>query len=440
MSVVSWIFDHRWAITPSALEAIISVASRTNELSPDEIAKAIHGSMWEKYFEANGTPKEFQALESFNYPLLDGTRRVSLAKNVAIIPIVGPLFPRASLMSLSGGVSVQSLSYDFNLALESNQVESIILNFDSPGGEVTGINEFADMIYSARGRKSVISYVYGLGASAAYWLGSASKEVVISETGEAGSIGVVAAFSNNKRERDKKGIDDIEIVSSQSPNKRPDITTDKGKMIIQSMVDQMADIFISAVARNRGVDAKVVLENYGQGGMFIGKEAVSHGLADRVGTLESLITELQKPKSFHLLTGGRMNLAELKAQHPDVYEQAVAIGRQDMESKISAAREEGAVAENTRIQEIESLTVPGAESVIASNKFTREMTKDKVATCILETQKAEAKRIADASGVDAEKLRKAASGMGAGASSSVSEDAQEQAVIASMAVGLNSKK
>lgn len=437
MTIIQWIFDNKWAITSQALEAIIDIASRNNALAPQDIAKVMH-SDWSKYFTADGELVDFRALEAFNYPLLDGTRRVSLAKNVAILPVVGPIFPRSNLMTMSGGSSLQSLSYDFNVALKSTEVDTIIMNYDSPGGEVTGVAEFANMIYQARcgkDKKKIVAYVYGLGASAAYWLASASEKIVVAETAQVGSIGVVAAFSSTKRNREKAGIDDFEIVSSQSPKKRMDPSTDVGKSEIQRMVDSMADVFISAVAKHRKTTVDNVIESYGQGGLSIGKSAVESGMADSVGNLEELVSKYQSSSTTHFFMGGRMNLAELKTQHPETYAEAVAIGRSEMEPKLAEASDAGSKTERLRIQEIESLSSPDADAVIAANKFDPTMTKDKVATLVLAAQKEELAKRAQARGTDAEAMRQQLSGSGRAIPSSGSDDAEEIGLVKAMAAG-----
>ena len=115
-------------------------------------------------------------------------------------------------------------------------------------------------------------------ASAGYWIGSAAKTVVSSVTGGSGSIGVVAAYQDTRESDQRKGIKTHEIISSVSPNKRPDPATDAGRAQIQAIVDSMGNVFVNSVARNRGVDFESVLKNYGQGQMFIGQDAVDHGL------------------------------------------------------------------------------------------------------------------------------------------------------------------
>nr|WP_239033073.1 S49 family peptidase [Pseudoalteromonas luteoviolacea] len=158
------------------------------------------------------------------------------------------------------------------------------------------------MIYNARGKKPIIGYVGGTGASAIYWIASACDELVIDATAMLGSVGVVMTLErikpdeNNKRER-------LEIVSSQSPNKRQDAFSDEGKAANQKVVDQLGEVFINRVARNMNVSTDHVLTHFGQGGLLVGQEAVNKKMASRLGSLESVISELRNKKGKHTMSG-----------------------------------------------------------------------------------------------------------------------------------------
>jgi ClpP class serine protease len=161
--------------------------------------------------------------------------------DVAVIPVCGPIFRRANMLSeVSGATSIQVLAQDFNAALANDDVKSIVLEIDSPGGEVTGVSEFAEMVFAARGTKPIVAYVGGDGCSAAYWIASACEHIVVADTAIVGSIGVVRAIPNPGAGTASA----IEIVSSQSPNKRPDVKTSKGRAVFQAEVDALADVFV----------------------------------------------------------------------------------------------------------------------------------------------------------------------------------------------------
>jgi ClpP class serine protease len=103
-----------------------------------------------------------------------------------------------------------------------------------------------------------------------------------------GSIGVRAAFR-------RRGSDStIDIVSSQSPKKVPDVETDAGKAQIRATLDALADVFIDDVARYRGVERDTVLEHFGQGDVVVGRAALEVGMADEIGTFEGTLAALAR--------------------------------------------------------------------------------------------------------------------------------------------------
>ena len=262
-----------WAIQPDALQMILEIVSRENQ--PD-----------------------FEAVAAKKAARMDGTDQARIRNGVSIIPVLGPIVRRADFFSeISGATSVESLARDFNAALNDPLVHSILFEFDSPGGEATGISEFANMISAARGKKPMVAFVDGMAASAAYWIASATDEIVTADTALLGSIGVVAKIANP----DAKKASDVKFISSQSPNKQANPNTEKGAAQYQSLVDHMAEVFIATVAANRGVSEEKVLSDFGQGGVLVGRRAVEAGLADKLGSFESTLSDLamgKKPKRF----------------------------------------------------------------------------------------------------------------------------------------------
>jgi len=117
---------------------------------------------------------------------------------------------------------------------------------------------------------------------------------VTADTGILGSIGVRATYRDTRAQDAARGVRTIEIVSSQSPNKRMDPTEDAGRAQLQLVIDELGAVFVNAVARHMGVDPETVASEFGQGGVFVGQSAVDAGLADRVGTYESVVADLQR--------------------------------------------------------------------------------------------------------------------------------------------------
>ncbi len=215
------------------------------------------------------------------------TNAALIRDGIAIIKVSGPLFRYANLMTrVCCATSYELLAQDFNKAVQSPQIRGILLDIDSPGGEVNGCSELSDMIFQARGKKPIIAYASGACCSGAYWIASACDKILATDTAVLGSIGVVSVF-----EKDDE-IKTIEIVSSQSPNKRPDVNTEEGRAKIQARVDELAEVFIAKVARNRGITAVDVVKNFGAGDVSVGQYAVRNGLADGLSSFEAIITDL----------------------------------------------------------------------------------------------------------------------------------------------------
>jgi signal peptide peptidase SppA len=260
-----------WAITADSLERMMAIAAR----ALDEPITTI------------------EALEAKLGKAVNADALMTVRDGVATINVTGPLFRYANIFTMiSGATAYATLATDLQQALDSTQIRSIILAIDSPGGEVNGSAEFANMVFAARGKKPIVAYISGLGASAAYWIASAADEVVVAPTAIVGSIGAVMAISDRTKADEARGVSTIEIVSSQSPKKRLSPTSAEGQSELQLLVDNLAQVFVDAVARNRGVSADTVLADFGEGGMFVGQAAVDAGLADRVGSYEQLQAEL----------------------------------------------------------------------------------------------------------------------------------------------------
>jgi len=269
----TYVADRPWAITHSALQQILDIAAREN---PD----------WEAVAAKTGK-------------LLESTWTVQVRDGVAIVPVMGPIFRYANLFTMfSGATSVEDFATDFQAALDNPAVKAIVLNIDSPGGEITGVNELGAMIArAAEGSKPVIAYAGGLAASGAYWLASQAQKIVADPTAMIGSIGVVATIRDSREKDAKAGITTYEIVSSQSPNKRLDPATDEGRAAMQVILDDLASEFVAAVALGRGVSDETVLNNFGKGGMMTAKRAIEAGMADELGSLEGVLAQLASPGS-----------------------------------------------------------------------------------------------------------------------------------------------
>lgn len=368
-----------WAITEPSLRQLFAIAQR------------------------HGDPK---ALEAFASDELDGAERATVRDGVAIIQVRGPLFRYANLFTrISGATSYETTARDLTVALNDPHVHSILLNIDSPGGEVNGANELAEMIYAARDVKPVTAYVNMMGASGAYWIASAASRIVADETAMLGSIGVIWVALDTSKADEKAGLREIVIVSDQSPHKDTDPATDDGFDRMRALATQLASVFIRSVARNRGVSEEHVVSEFGRGFLRSGQAVLDAGLADAFGSYESVLADMaaeHQPARLRATTttwrnsmGAQASAPAAGQDQPVTYTQeqfnaAIEAARADERSKLAAqvetARTEATAKENKRIADIEALAVPGAEAVIKACKADTAVTPEMAAIKIVQAQ------------------------------------------------------
>ena len=212
---------------------------------------------------------------------------------VAVIPVQGTVQKRGGYCSLG----TKDLVAHLQAANRDPEISAIVLDIDSPGGQVDGTEEFAQAI--AASGKPVVAYIDGLGASAAYWIASQASSIFINSasTGYAGSLGVLCMSINQSEYLEKQGLK-VEILrSSRAVDKARlngvEALSDEARAQVQADLDQIADTFISAVEQGRAgkLSAK---EDVFTGKVYRGADALKHGLVDKVGSLQDAVNHAAK--------------------------------------------------------------------------------------------------------------------------------------------------
>lgn len=319
--VMRAILDSPWAIIPSKLATIMDVIqfrADGNRLTDVEIR--------ERVGEADA-PEPFLAfadadgkVERVPYEAAARSGRPGSGA-VAVLPLFGTIFSRASLFSdFSGGTTAQGFQQMFGQAVNDPEVGSILIEVDSPGGTVEMIPETAAMIRSARGSKPIVAIANTLAGSAAYYLAAQADEIVATPSSMLGSIGVIG-FHTDTSERDAKaGIKTTAIFAGKykSEGWPFEPLSDEAKAARQGIVNQLYDQFVNDVAKGRGVKASVVREDFGEGRVMTAKDAVTSGMADRVDTFDATVARLARggatarPASAAAAEADELELAEVK--------------------------------------------------------------------------------------------------------------------------------
>lgn len=189
---------------------------------------------------------------------------------VAVIPVMGPLEPRVSLMGfMMGGSSYAEIRAMLAMADEDPAVESIVLDVDSPGGTVAGAHE--TFLAVAACSKPVLAMVNGLCTSAAYWVASAADSIIASPTSVIGQVGT-------QRVMIAPGDDAVVMTDEAAPLKNADPRDEPEQY--QAILNELGGIFRADVAKGRGVSTDDVAQNFGRGAVLSARAAHEAGMID----------------------------------------------------------------------------------------------------------------------------------------------------------------
>ena len=212
---------------------------------------------------------------------------------VAIVPLRGIISPRVSLTpnsSTGGGATAEGFSNMIDQMAGDDGVKAIVVDADTPGGNVLMVDEAAASIAAATERKPVIVQVNGNLASAGYWIGAAGSEIVMSPSAQAGAIGVRTAYDDVTAALEKQGVA-REIISAGKYKGEGLLgpLSDEARAHTQSMVDGYYSMFVDRVAKGRNVSTDAVRNGFGQGRMVRAADAVREGMADRIATMNQTL-------------------------------------------------------------------------------------------------------------------------------------------------------
>ena len=204
--------------------------------------------------------------------------------NIAVISIIGAM---SKGLSWYGGTSTLQVREQLARAVADDSVSGILLDIDSPGGNVSGTKELADAVKMASKKKLVYAQISDLGASASYWVASQASKIFINEMGEVGSIGTVAVVEDYSEAYKEAGIK-VHVISTGALKG----AFASGSEVTQEMIDDLQkrvnDInffFLEAVSTGRKIKLDK-LEAIATGAVYSAKEGLKLKLVDAVQSID----------------------------------------------------------------------------------------------------------------------------------------------------------
>lgn len=224
-----------------------------------------------------------------------GSNPQGAERSVAVLSLCGVIAQRAPSALLGRpGYGLIDFQAAFRTALNDAAIGSILLDVDSPGGSIYGVDELASEIFGARGQKRIVAIANSMAASAAYWIASAAGEFYVTPGGEVGSIGVYVAHLDMSGAQKQAGIETTLISAGKHKvegNPYHPLAPEARKFI-QSRVDDYYRAFTGAVARHRSTTPARVRSQMGGGRLLGAGAAHLAGMVDGIASYQAVIRRL----------------------------------------------------------------------------------------------------------------------------------------------------
>ncbi|WP_265029647.1 S49 family peptidase [Wolbachia endosymbiont (group A) of Philonthus cognatus] len=249
--------------------------------------------------------RSFELLSLYNskQPIFKNLKHFHInPKGIAIIRIYGVLTKKTEAFDhILDMTSYENIHEEIESALEDKSIETILLDIDSPGGEVNGVFDLADFIYESRAKKRIIAIANDDAYSAAYAIASSAEKIFLTRTSGVGSIGVIASHIDQSGFDEKQGIKYTTIFAGSRKNdlNPHEPMTSESLESLQKEVGRLYGMFVQLIARNRGLSIEKIRST--EAGLYFGEKAVEIGLADGVTTFFEFINN-HKSRSVSMTT------------------------------------------------------------------------------------------------------------------------------------------
>lgn len=211
---------------------------------------------------------------------------IATGNSVAVIPIYGEVSYGSSENSYyTNPDDIKNLIQQAN---DDTSVRAIVLDINSPGGTPVASGEVMASIKNSK--KPIVSWISDTGTSGAYLLASASDKIIASPSSWVGSIGVILQLSDLSEMYRQMGVNKYALKSGKYKDMGADyrnITPEERKML-QTMIDEEYDYFISTIAQNRNL-SKDYVKSIAEGKIYTGRQSLKIKLIDSLGGKDQAI-------------------------------------------------------------------------------------------------------------------------------------------------------
>lgn len=313
--VIKFAADQPWALKPAALAVladVLKLRSEGHRFTEEEIRDRIkeYGAVrpnahTQQYYDPEKdetfSPRYDEGGSFLGYrgdatgaPMQNGRA------TVAIINVFGMITQRADALSeMSGAASIESLQSRFIQARDDASVSAIVMRFDTPGGGVYGVEEFAKVIFDARSAKPIFASADAEACSAGFWLFGACGTRSMTPSGGLGSLGVYSLHEDLSKLAENEGVKYTFVSAGKYKTEGNPFEplSEEAAAFMQQRVDEYYATFKKAVAKFYGISVSKVESDFGQGRVFGADQALAAGMVDRVEPFQETLRRAVKSKA-----------------------------------------------------------------------------------------------------------------------------------------------
>jgi len=288
-NIADRLFGRAHAIEPLALRAIIEgpvgqrvlAGERIEIREGKKVAKARRG-------------RTLATVEAESVRSGDGLSDYALTRDgVAILQVAGVISKRFDwLAAACGFATYEGIGASLEAALSDYRVRAILLDVDSPGGQVDGMLDLADQILAARARLPVWAVANSIAASAAYALAGSAEMLYLPRLAQVGSIGAVMMHIDKSAQDEARGLKYSAVFSGARKIDGWDhaALSTEARAAFQGRVDHCRDALCDLVGRQGRLSAKAALAT--EAAVYSDTDAVEARLADGISTFDDVLAAL----------------------------------------------------------------------------------------------------------------------------------------------------
>jgi signal peptide peptidase SppA len=342
-------------------------------LDPEKAA--VIESVFRAYASGNPSPlaegeRPAPMAAAYAAPRFAGKPYTVTEAGVAVLPIIGTMVHRGSMMdAMSGLTSYTAIENLFDAATTDADVKGILLEVDSTGGQADGAFALGEKIRA--GTKPVWASVNEKALSGGYLLACAADHVTMTKTGRVGSIGVIALHQDRSKANAKAGITYTAIHAGAKKNfgTPHEPLSDPARADMQAMVDGLNDHFVAYAAQMRDMDPDAVRAL--DAGVLTGQAAIDAGLVNSIMSFQDTLAAFETKVSggARLTNGGFRQLPHGgTTMSKDAQSAAVETPTaEQVAAQVAAAQASGAAQMQARIKDIQTCDEAKGRSKLAAH-------------------------------------------------------------------------